>query len=120
MDIKKAFLAITTVAEEYSFDDLELLFNGDELRLSINGSHECLERFDISDDAIKNGISIKDLKPIAKKVYSNFLNSIWEDSSLDNEDYVNQLSQEEIEDEVRAELKRCKWAKKTLGILLED
>lgn len=67
-------------------------------------------------DIEEKGLSFQTLKPIANKVYLYFLNSIKENGCF----LFELFDQKEIEDEIRAELKQCQWAKETLGNLLKD
>lgn len=118
MNIKEAFIAIASVASEYSGYKLKLIFDGNFFLLMEEDMTSVMffEAYDIEE----KGLSFQTLKPIANKVYSDFLKAIKEYSLFNIENYMDQFDQFEIEDEIRAELKQCQWAKETLGELLKD
>lgn len=114
MNIKEAFIAIASVASEYTGYDLRFIFDG-EFFLLVHDDMTTFMSFETYDIEEK-GLSFQTLKPIANKVYLYFLNSIKENGCF----LFELFDQKEIEDEIRAELKQCQWAKETLGDLLKD
>jgi hypothetical protein len=113
MNLKEAWQAINKVARSTYHDDATLVFNGNSLSVMHKGSvcwspNSDMEAVEIPFN-ISSGLTIKDLKPIAKIVFIDFMNNAHNDYDDDEDSDMNKNN--EYEDSIT-------WARELLGELL--